>query len=163
VGKTGNGRMSEAQAAVALFNLDHYAEHQQRNERMFARFRTELAGIPGLEVRVPHGVSHSNYQNLICLIDEAAIGVRRDDLLRILRAENLVAGRGFEPALHDGLVASSASRASSLAHAGHYSARTIELPMNQALAERDVARLVDRLALVQRNAAVIRQRLAEAA
>jgi dTDP-4-amino-4,6-dideoxygalactose transaminase len=159
--KTGNGRMSEAQAAVALFNLDHYAEHQQRNERMFELFRTGLAGIPGLEVRVPHGVSRSNYQNLICLIDEAAFGVRRDDLWRILRAENLLAGRGFEPALHDPLIALGAARASSLSHTEHYSARTIELPMNRAMAEPDVARLVDRLALIQRNAHVIRQRLAE--
>ena len=63
--KTGNGRMSEAQAAVALFNLDHYAEHQQRNERLFRLFQTEIAGIPGIraaraERRQPKQLSESD-------------------------------------------------------------------------------------------------------
>jgi dTDP-4-amino-4,6-dideoxygalactose transaminase len=163
VPKTGNGRMSEAQAAIALFNLDHYSEYQQHNERVFGMFRTGLAGISGLEVRVPSGVSHSNYQNLICLIDEAAFGLRRDDLWQILRAENLLAGKGFEPSLHRTFAASGASQVSSLSHTDDYCSRTIELPMNRALTEPDAARLIDLLARVQLNAGVIRQRFAEAA
>jgi dTDP-4-amino-4,6-dideoxygalactose transaminase len=161
--KTGNGRMSEAQAALALFNLDHYSEYQQRNERVFGMFRTGLAGIPGLEVRVPRGVSQSNYQNLICLVDEAAFGLRRDDLWRILRAENLLAGRGFYPPMHQSFPVSQVSPEDSLPHAGLYCSRTIELPMNQALTELDVARLVDLLGAIQHNAGIVRQRIAEAA
>jgi dTDP-4-amino-4,6-dideoxygalactose transaminase len=161
--KTGNGRMSEAQAAVALFNLDHYSEYQQRNERVFGMLRIGLAGITGLEVRVPSGVSHSNYQNLICLMDEAAFGMRRDDLWQILRAENLLAGKGFHPLPHRTFAHSRASQASDLSHTEHYCARTIELPMNQALTEPDVARLIDLLGSIQQNAGVIGQRLAEAA
>ena len=162
VPKTGNGRMSEAQAAVALFNLDHYSEYQQRNERLFETFRSGLAGISGLEIRVPRGVSRSNYQNLVCLIDEAAFGMSRDDLWQVLRAENLLAGRGFDPRLHASFVAAGASGAGSLAHTQRYCARTIEIPMYRALTERDAGRLVDLLSLTQRNADLIRQRLAEA-
>ena len=159
--KTGNGRMSEAQAAVALFNLDHYPEYQKRNERLFGMFRTGLAGIPGLEVRVPSGVSESNYQNLICLVDEATLGVRRDDLWQILRAENLLAGRGFYPALHQASPAAWASPANGLPHTEGYCARTIEFPMNHALAEADLAKTIDLLGSIQQNASVIRHRLAE--
>jgi dTDP-4-amino-4,6-dideoxygalactose transaminase len=160
--KTGNGRMSEAQAAVALFNLDHYSVYQQRNERVFGMFRTGLAGIPGLEVRVPSGVSHSNYQNLIFLMDEGAFGLGRDDLWQILHAENLLAGKGFLPSLHRTYASSRGPHASNLSHTEHYCARTIELPMNQAFTELDVARLIDLLGSIQHNAGVIRQRLAEA-
>ena len=161
--KTGNGRMSEAQAAVALFNLDHYPKYQRRNERLFGMFRTGLAGIPGLKVRVPSGVSLSNYQNLICLVDETIFGLRRDDLWQILRAENFLVGRGFYPPRHKSFPARRVSPADSLPHTERYCAQTIELPMNQALTDLDVARLIDLLGSIQHNADVIRQRLAEAA
>jgi dTDP-4-amino-4,6-dideoxygalactose transaminase len=158
--KTGNGRMSEAQAAVALFNLDHYSEYQQRNEQLFRMFRTGLTRISGLDVRVPSGVSQSNHQNLICQIDEAMFGLRRDDLWQILRAENLLAGRGFYPPSHRSLLVSPAN---SLPHTEHYRASIIELPMNQVLAKPDAARLIDLLGSIQQNAGVIRRRLAEMA
>lgn len=158
--KTGNGRMSEAQAAMALFNLDHYAEHQQRNERLFELFRSGLAAIPGLELRVPRGVSQSNYQNLICLVDEATFGLHRDQLWKLLRTENLCAGRGFYASSQR---ASRTSPASELAHTERYSARTLELPLNQALTETDATRVIHLLASIQLNAGVVRQRLAEVA
>lgn len=160
---TGNGRMSEAQAAVALFNLDHYAQHQQRNEQLYEEFRAGLAALPGLEVRSPSGVSQSNYQNLICLVDEAGFGLCRDDLWQILRAENILAGRGFHPLLHRASATSQGSKADGLLHTAQYCARTIELPTHQSLTGRDVARLIELLASIQLDAAVIRQRLAEAA
>jgi dTDP-4-amino-4,6-dideoxygalactose transaminase len=163
VSKTGNGRMSEAQAALALFNLDHYPAYQQRNEDLFRRVQNGLAGIPGLEVRAPSGVSQSNHQNLICLVDEATFGLRRDDLWQILRAENILAGRGFYPRLYRSYEATPASPMDDLQHTKHYSARTIEIPMNQALLYQDAAKLIDLIDSVQRNAGMIRHRLAEAA
>jgi len=146
---------------VALFNLDHYPEYRQRNEQLFGMFQTGLAGIPGLVVRMPKGVSESNYQNLICLIDEAAFGLRRDDLWRILRAENILAGRGFYPPMHQSFSTDDSST-NSLPHTEHYCARTIELPMNQALTEGDAARLIELLGSIQHEANVIGHRLAEA-
>ena len=161
--KTANGRMSEAQAAVASFNLDHYPEYQQRNARMFGLFRAGLAGIAGLGVRVPSGVSQSNYQNLICRIDEAVFGMSRDDLWRVLRRENLLAGRGFVPSSHRAYAESHAITADNLPNTKRYNATTIELPMNQSLGEPEAARVIDLLASIQRNAGGIRQRLAEMA
>jgi len=161
VSKTGNGRMSEAQAAVALFNLDHYAEYQQRNARLFGMFEAGLANISGLEVRVPTGVSQSNYQNLILLVDEEVLGLRRDDLWKILRAENLLAGRGYYPSPGHPAIASYASKSRNLPNSEFYCARTIELPMNQALTELDVARVIDLLAAIQCNGGTIRRKIAE--
>ncbi len=161
--KTGNGRMSEAQAAVALFNLEHFSEHKQRNERLFAMFHAGIAGIPGLEVRTPRGVSESNYQNLICLVDEAAFGLPRDDLWRILCAENLSVGRGFYPPLHRSFLAGAGPRADGLPHTELYCARTLELPMNHALTSHDAAIVIDLLSSIQRDVGIIRRRLAEAA
>ena len=161
--KTGNARMSEAQAAVALFNLDHYPEYQQRNDRLFGMLRIGLAGVAGLEVRVPTGVSQSNYQNLICLVNEKIFGLRRDDLWQILRAENLLVGKGFHPPMHHTLPTLCAARPTSLPNTERYCARTIELSMNQALSESDAARLIDLLGAIQHNAEVIRRGLAEVA
>lgn len=163
VPKTGNGRMSEAQAALALFNLDHYPEHQQRNERVFAMLQTALAGITGLELRVPRGISHSNYQNLVCLVDEAAFGLGRDDLWRILRAENLLVGKGFASPMLAPLTTAGAAAPGGAPNSARYGARTIELPTHRAIVEPDGAKLGELLALIHLNAADIRQRLAEAA
>lgn len=161
--KTGNGRMSEAQAAVALFNLDRYPQHRQRNKRVFEVVRNGLTEIPGLSVREQNGVSESNYQNLICLVDEERFGLRRDDLCRILHAENILAGRGFHPTAHHAYAASHASSVGAMPQAEHYADRTIELPMNHALTERNAARLIDFLGSIQRRSGVIRQGLAEVA
>jgi len=161
--KTGNGRMSEAQAAVALFNLENYSAYQQRNERLFKLFQTRLAAIPGLELRVPKGVSSSNYQNLICLVDEASFGLSRDELWQILRAENLLASKGFHPLSYRGDAASRKFPPSEFQHAQYYAARTISLSTNRELTETDVAKLIDLLAFVQANAFAIREKLAEMA
>ena len=161
--KTGNGRMSEAQAALGLFNLDHYPEYRQRNELLFELVRDGLKGIPGLELRVPSGVSESNHQNLICLVDESAFGLRRDELRRVLRAENILAGRGFDPPSHRSYPVSRARRADSLPHAENYWARTIELPMNHAVVESDVAKLIELLSDIRRNSSAVRQGLSEVA
>ncbi len=163
VPKTCNGRMSEAQAAVALYNLDRYAEHRQRNKDLFDVFISGCSAIPGFEIRVAAGVDESNFQNLICLVDEASYGLSRDGLWRILRAENVLAGKGF-PALRD-----QQCRRAGLAlgnptpHAEHYGSKTLELPLNSRMTRSDAERLVDLIYSIQRASDDIRTRLAGAA
>jgi dTDP-4-amino-4,6-dideoxyglucose len=48
----------------------------------------------------PSGATTSNFQNLVGVIDQAVFGLTRDELLAVLRAENVTAGRDFHPANH---------------------------------------------------------------
>jgi dTDP-4-amino-4,6-dideoxygalactose transaminase len=162
VAKTGNGRMSEAQAAIALFNLSRYAEHRHRNERLFGLYRDGLGAIPGIKVRVPSGVTESNYQNCICTVDQAAFGLDRDTLCEVLRAENLDVGKGLGP-IFAGSQRLAAPHLPNLPNARQFFERIIELPMNEALEDTDAVRIVARIGSIQKDAAAILERLSELA
>ncbi|MHB8140461.1 MAG: aminotransferase class I/II-fold pyridoxal phosphate-dependent enzyme [Vulcanimicrobiaceae bacterium] len=97
---TTNGRMSEAQAAIALLSLDDLEEHIQRNVHLARIYSEEVQGISGFHIVVPSGVDLSNYQYLVCEVDEEQFGLPRDALLQLLKAENVNARRYFYPGVH---------------------------------------------------------------
>lgn len=98
--KTANGRMSEAQAAIALMSLEDFPANQKNNEALYRLYETQLKTIPGLHLVKPTGVSFSNYQYLVCWVDEREFGLSRDLLIDILKAENVLARRYFYPGVH---------------------------------------------------------------
>lgn len=98
--KTANGRMSEAQAAIALMSLEDFPANQKNNEILYRLYETQLKAIPGLHLVKPAGVSFSNFQYLVCRVDEREFGLPRDLLIEILKAENVVARRYFFPGVH---------------------------------------------------------------
>lgn len=98
--KTSNGRMSELQAAIALLNLDDFEINRANNEATFLAYQKHLAGIPGLKLISPSGVSRSNYQYIVCEVNTEQFGVTRQQLLSILKAENINARRYFYPGVH---------------------------------------------------------------
>lgn len=100
VTKTANGRMSEAQAAMALMNLEDFDDLAARNRNQHEQYRKQLADLPGIRVIEPHGVDVSNYQYLICEIDPPSFGLDRNTLHQALRAENILARRYFSPGAH---------------------------------------------------------------
>ncbi|MFM0528306.1 DegT/DnrJ/EryC1/StrS family aminotransferase [Paraburkholderia strydomiana] len=97
VGKTGNGRLSEAQAAIALMNLDDFPALVERNQRQYDTYSKLLDHVPGLRLCAPQRVSVRNYQNVVCTIDARRFGLSRNALLTVLNAENIAAegARGF--------------------------------------------------------------------
>lgn len=98
--KTANGRMSEAQAAIALMSLEDFSANQKNNEALYGLYEARLEAIPGLHLVRPAGVSFSNFQYLVCRVDERQFGLPRDVLIEILKAENVVARRYFYPGVH---------------------------------------------------------------
>ncbi|MEM8571460.1 MAG: DegT/DnrJ/EryC1/StrS family aminotransferase [Pseudomonadota bacterium] len=95
-----NSRMSEAQAAIALMNLDDFEAIRARNKRLFTAYAEGLSGIEGLRVLHPTRVSKSNYQYAVCDVNAERFGVSRDLLMAALQAENVQARRYFYPGIH---------------------------------------------------------------
>ncbi|MBE0627424.1 MAG: DegT/DnrJ/EryC1/StrS family aminotransferase [Burkholderiales bacterium] len=95
-----NARMSEAQAAIALMSLEDFPANQKNNEALYRLYEAQLNAIPGLHLVRPSGVDFSNYQYLVCRLDEHEFGLPRDLLIEILRAENVVARRYCYPGMH---------------------------------------------------------------
>ncbi|HUN92746.1 MAG TPA: aminotransferase class I/II-fold pyridoxal phosphate-dependent enzyme [Burkholderiaceae bacterium] len=95
-----NGRFSEAQAAVGLMSLEDFEANRDHNRRLYERYREKLRGIAGIEVVEADGVDRTNYQYVVCRVDEARLGLGRDELARTLKAENLNVRRYFHPGTH---------------------------------------------------------------
>jgi dTDP-4-amino-4,6-dideoxygalactose transaminase len=89
VAKTVNGRMSEAQAALALIGLEDFPARRANNENLHNTYRAGLTSVPGIDVLEPHGVTMSNFQCAICRIVESEYGLSRDALVQLLTAENI--------------------------------------------------------------------------
>jgi dTDP-4-amino-4,6-dideoxygalactose transaminase len=97
--RTVNGRMSEAQAAVALMSLEDFQTNSKNNEILFGLYEKLLAKIPGIHLYRQSGINFSNFQNVVCRIDEHELGISRDKLIGLLEAENVHVEKCFYPGL----------------------------------------------------------------
>jgi len=95
-----NGKMTEVCAAMGLTNLDALDSFVEHNRANYRAYRSRLAGIPGFRMLTYDEKHRSNYQYAVVEIDERRAGLSRDELLRVLHAENVIARRYFYPGVH---------------------------------------------------------------
>lgn len=97
---TTNGRFSEAQAAIGRLSLSQFQANSERNAKLWERYSRALDSVAGIAVLPPVCVDDSNWQTLSCVIDPPSFGLQRDQLLSILKAEQVNARRYFYPGCH---------------------------------------------------------------
>jgi dTDP-4-amino-4,6-dideoxy-D-glucose transaminase len=137
-----NAKMSEAAAAMGLTSLDAFDETVRHNRANHARYRSELGGLDGLSI-VPFDEDESpNYQYLVIKIDEAVARIHRDLLMRVLKAENVVAQRYFSPACHQ-LEPYRSERSVELPHTERLADQVLTLPTGPTVSGEDVRRICD--------------------
>jgi dTDP-4-amino-4,6-dideoxygalactose transaminase len=95
-----NGKMNESAAAMGLTSLESLEEFTAVNYRNYQLYRAELADIPGISVFQFDESETCNYQYIVLEIDESVLQVKRDQLVQILHAENVIARRYFYPGCH---------------------------------------------------------------
>jgi dTDP-4-amino-4,6-dideoxygalactose transaminase len=95
-----NGKMNELCAALGLTTLESVEEFIAVNRRNYELYRRELTGLPGLELVTYESLERQNYQYVVVTVDEGRAGLSRDDLVRVLQAENVLARRYFHPGCH---------------------------------------------------------------
>lgn len=96
-----NGKMSEISAAMGLVNLESLDDFIAINKRNYAAYAQSLADIEGVSLRPldSNGSVDSNFQYIVIELDDA-ISHRRDHLVDVLHAENVIARRYFWPGCH---------------------------------------------------------------
>lgn len=94
-----NGKMTEISAAMGLANFDSLGELVETNKAHYETYRNALDPLPGLRVLEIDAAERSNYQYVVLLVDELC-PVSRDELLAVLRSNNVLARRYFWPACH---------------------------------------------------------------
>ena len=95
-----NGKMSEVSAAMGLTGLESLDEFISANRRNYAVYRDGLRDIPGIQPIAYDVIERCNYQYIVVEVDEGIAGISRDDLVRVLHAENVLARRYFYPGCH---------------------------------------------------------------
>lgn len=95
-----NGKMSEISAAMGLTSLEIMHELVNINRRNYFLYKELLSDIPGISLRNYNEKEKNNFQYIVLTIDSDITGISRDELLEILKAENILARRYFYPGCH---------------------------------------------------------------
>jgi dTDP-4-amino-4,6-dideoxygalactose transaminase len=94
-----NGKMSEISAAMGLTGLESLDKFVATNHENYLSYQRCLEDVPYVRL-FPIRDGKRNYQYVVVEIDGTAAGISRDDVVRILHAENVLARRYFYPGCH---------------------------------------------------------------
>lgn len=157
-----NGKMNEVAAAMGLTSLEAIENFVAINHQNYERYRLELAGIPGVSLALFNEMERCNYQYVVLEIDDSLAGLSRDQIQRILWAENVVARRYFYPGCHR-----MEPYRSYFPHSGlllpntvRLSQRVLLLPTGTAIDPPTVSKICEILHLIIRHSGEVKTRLA---
>jgi dTDP-4-amino-4,6-dideoxygalactose transaminase len=95
-----NGKMNEIAAAMGITSLEASEEFGGINYQNYKQYGKALAGIPGIRLACYNEAEKCNYQYIVLEIDESVTQINRDQIQKILWAENILARRYFYPGCH---------------------------------------------------------------
>ncbi len=157
-----NGKMSEVAAAMGLTGLDSLAKFVEAGRRNYESYRSQMEGIPGIGLMSYPDSERCNYQYIILRVNWASFGIDRDDLIKVLHAENVLARRYFYPGCHR-----MEPYRSYYPHAGLLVPKTekvarqvVALPTGTTVTEDEIRRICNIIRLVAVHGVEIRHRMA---
>jgi dTDP-4-amino-4,6-dideoxygalactose transaminase len=95
-----NGKMTEVAAAMGLTNLENVASFVATNRRNYRRYRKGMGGIDGVSMLEYDEREANNYHYVVLELHEE-YPVSRDEVVRVLHAENVLARKYFWPGCHN--------------------------------------------------------------
>lgn len=152
-----NAKMSELNAAMGLTSLDSMSEFVAANHRNYVEYSRGLDGISG--VRLVEFDPHDE-QNLQYVTVEVEPSIR-DDLVRVLQAENVLARRYFYPGCHRSEPYRSRASAEHLPSTEELTACIINLPTGSAVTAEMVHKICELISLAIHHADEVRRRLGD--
>ena len=155
-----NGKMNEISAAMGLTSLESLDEFIEVNRRNYLGYRAELREIAGARVLAYDETERCNYQYIVLELEEAFTQVvSRDELWRILMAENVMARRYFYPGCHRMEPHRSNLPGLLLPETDRLAERVLCLPTGTAVTESDIEIICQLLKLIIGNAGELRRLL----
>lgn len=145
-----NGKLNEVSAAMGLVQLDQLEARLERNRDNYLLYRRLLDGLPGIRV-MPYDESEENNYHYVCVEVTAAAGLSRDELVRYLHAENILARRYFYPGCHRMEPYRTLYPDVHLPVTDELAARVMCLPTGVAMTEADVVQVCDCFRFLIRN------------
>lgn len=138
-----NGKMTEVCAAMGLASLASVDDLIAANRRNYDAYRRSLDGVPGLTVIAYDHADRCNYQYVVVQVDPDACALNRDELVRVLHAENVLARKYFWPGVHrmEPYRTERPNLPETLPVTERVAARIIVLPTGQTVTEEIVTRV----------------------
>ena len=158
-----NGKMTEICAAMGLSSLECLDELIEVNRERHRAYTAALRDLPGLSVLAYDTSERSNYQYIVLEVEPGRFGLDRDQLVRLLHAESVLARRYFFPGCHamEPYRSRDPHAGERLPHTEQLSARVMTLPTGTAVEPGDIDRIAAILHFCAAHAPAIRSRLAE--
>ncbi len=95
-----NGKMSEVSAAMGITGLESIDEFVQANQQNYKQYQRELEDLGGIRLFNYNEIDSHNYQYIILEVDETITNISRNQIMKILHSENVLARRYFYPCCH---------------------------------------------------------------
>lgn len=157
-----NAKMAEFPALLGiegLKNLDRAIAHRRR---LVAAYQELLAPMPGLRSQSHLADAETNHQNFVVIVDGAAFGLSRDELLEALKVENITGRRYFYPAVHSTSAYARyfAAADPTLPATVYLSERALCLPLHSEMSFETVDRICEAVRSIHSNARAVRDVLA---
>lgn len=96
-----NAKMSELSALAGLTSLETVHNVIDGNRNRLEQYRSVINQVSGLELIISQSDELRNAQYVVVRIDESKLGLHRDMLLQILRAEGVFVRSYFAPGCHN--------------------------------------------------------------
>jgi len=146
-----NGKMSEVCAAMGLTNLESMDEFIAVNRRNYKQYEEELAGLDGVTLVTNDEAEKCNYQYVVLEIDMDQTIVSRDELMKVLYSEKVLARRYFYPGCHRMAPYKATLTDLSLPETETISERVLSLPTGTSLSPADISTVCEIIRLVVNN------------
>jgi dTDP-4-amino-4,6-dideoxygalactose transaminase len=88
-----NGKMSEISAAMGLTNLQSLDAFICANYRNYRKYQHVIGDVPGFSLTNYDESEKCNFQYIVAEVEAQVTGLHRDDLIKVLHAENVLARR----------------------------------------------------------------------
>ena len=151
-----NAKLNEIHAAMSLASLDEIEQQIKYNRRIFSCYEKHLEEIPLEIIRYDLNEKRTWKNIVVRMLDGWELS--RNELLRLLQAENILARPYYSPPLHvkDGVNIS-------LPITNAVTATSCVLPSGAHVSETDVAEIVSFLHFIHNHKAAIKNRLKKSA
>lgn len=95
-----NGKMNEISGAMGLTSFESIELFVEANRKNYQRYSAEFESIPGCSMVQYDPHESNNFQYIIVEVDNEVTGLTRDQIVELLKSENVLVRRYFYPASH---------------------------------------------------------------
>jgi dTDP-4-amino-4,6-dideoxygalactose transaminase len=159
-----NGKMSEVSAAMGLSMLDALPDISRRNRENHRLYAERLKDISGISLTTDPESQTNTHQYVVTEVTGDAFGLTRDELLTILKAENILARRYFYPGCANMAPYATTEPldhgTGNLPRTSEACEKTLILPTGPSATEEIIRALTALVALIAENAEQVQQRTA---